>query len=207
MRRRDRSGNLSSRQAGRRPGVEQRHCVALNHSPLNAGCDSPAPADSSGLVIAGRRFQKSGPVWLGPTCSRATSSYLALFSTSARRGNGPTKSGSWRARLERWSPRATYFIDLYRVQDAQRWRPRRDLLRHAGHRACLLGDSRVLLVPGREATRRWSACWSDCDRDLRCPPDRRSRVVHATLLRPRPNLGAGRRCGRGSQRAGSTRCG
>ena len=136
----------SGRQAGAREWSNGR-CVALDRGPEWPGAILKAPADSSDLAIAGRQFSKSGPVWLGYLFA-TNGSYLALFSTSARRLHRPDQSWWWAGSSGDLESSGEVFVDLYRVADAQRLATAKFRFSGApGVEHAFWVESRVLVVP------------------------------------------------------------
>lgn len=126
---------------------QQAHCMVLDRGPEMPGSPLPAPPDSADLIVDGRHFAKSGPVWLGYLFS-TNGSYLALFSTDARRLHRRTQTQSWVGEERTLEPQGQVLVDIYRTQDgvrvaAGKYRFTQDA---AGSLAFWL-DSRILVVP------------------------------------------------------------
>jgi hypothetical protein len=78
-----------------------------------------APLDAVPLRLGERVFTKSGPVWLHYLLNQ-NRSYLALFSTTARRTRRPDQSTDWAGDARSREPGGDLFVDIYRVSDAAR---------------------------------------------------------------------------------------
>jgi len=123
--------------------------VTLDKGPELPGTALASPGDYAPLAIGGHRFQKSGANWLHYLFA-TNGSYLALFSTDARRTGSSDATYQWSG--DNLELAGNLFVDVYRVRDGMKVAQGAYRFHGDDHPAEIARrarwlDSRVLILP------------------------------------------------------------